>query len=171
MKRTYQSGAQKRPPGGRKIAEAARNSQRVSSWLIRLETSEHIGDFVTGEQVTSVSCVSDNKNYTTQNLRHNRETISVNFVQESCSNAREALVSFDNEGNKQDVSIRETESAPLLVGVNGQNYNTSEENSDTNINGRSAASKNDDFSAVATNSEIKKAITAADPKQPKRPFF
>ena len=40
MKRNYQSGAQKRQPKRRKIAEAARNSQRLSSWLTRPETSK-----------------------------------------------------------------------------------------------------------------------------------
>ena len=40
MKRNYQSEAQKRQAKRRKIAEAARNSQRLSSWLTRPETSK-----------------------------------------------------------------------------------------------------------------------------------
>ena len=40
MKRNYQSGAQKKQSKRRKIAEAARNSQRLSSWLTRPETSK-----------------------------------------------------------------------------------------------------------------------------------
>ena len=40
MKKYYQSGAQKRQANGRKIAEAARDSQRLSSWLTRPETSK-----------------------------------------------------------------------------------------------------------------------------------
>ena len=40
MKRYYQSRAQKRQAKRRKIAEAARNSQRLSSWLTRRETSK-----------------------------------------------------------------------------------------------------------------------------------
>ena len=40
MKRNYQSGAEKRQAERRKIAEAARNSQRSSSWLTRPETSK-----------------------------------------------------------------------------------------------------------------------------------
>ena len=40
MKRNYQSGAQKRQAKTRKIAEAARNSQQLSSWLTRQNTSE-----------------------------------------------------------------------------------------------------------------------------------
>ena len=35
MKRNYQSGAQKRQVKRRKIAEAARNSQRLNSWPTR----------------------------------------------------------------------------------------------------------------------------------------
>ena len=35
---------------------------------------------------------------------------------------------------------------------------------------RSDASKNDDFSIIIVNSEIKKAIIATSPKQPERPF-
>ena len=38
MKRNYQSGTQKRQGKRRKIAETARNSQRLSSWLTRPET-------------------------------------------------------------------------------------------------------------------------------------
>ena len=40
MKRNYESGAQKRQAKRRKVAEAARNSQRLSSWLTRPETSK-----------------------------------------------------------------------------------------------------------------------------------
>ena len=40
MKRNYQSGAQKRQAKRRKIAEAVRNSQRLSLWLIRPEISQ-----------------------------------------------------------------------------------------------------------------------------------
>ena len=40
MKRNYQTGAQKRQAKRRKIAEAARNSQRVSLWLTRPKTSK-----------------------------------------------------------------------------------------------------------------------------------
>ena len=38
MKKNYQSGAQKRQAKRRKVAEAFRNSQRLSSWLTRPET-------------------------------------------------------------------------------------------------------------------------------------
>ena len=40
MKRYYQSRAQKRQAKRRKIAEAARNTQRLSSWLTLPETSK-----------------------------------------------------------------------------------------------------------------------------------
>ena len=94
MKRNYQSGARKRQVKRRKIAGAARNSQRLSSWLTQLVISK---------------------------------------------------------ANEQDVSIRETE------------------NSDTNKD-KSDASKNDDFSTIIVNSEIKKAVIEAGSKQPEGPF-
>ena len=112
MKRNYQSGAQKRQAKRRKIVEAARNSQRLSSWLTRPETFK---------------------------------------------------------ADEQDVSIRETESTLQLVDVNSFNNSTNEENSDTTKD-RSDASKNDDFPTIIVNSEIKKAIIAAGPKQPEGPF-
>ena len=43
-----------------------------------------------------------------------------------------------------------------------KNFNTTKDKSD--------ASKNDDFPSFIINSEIKKAIIAAGPKQPKGPF-
>ena len=108
MKRNYQSGGQKSQAKRRKIAEAARNSQRLSSWLTRPETSK---------------------------------------------------------ADEQDVIIPETESTPQFVDVGIRET----ENSDTKKN-RSDASKNDDFPTIIVNSVIKKAITAAGPKQSKRLF-
>ena len=55
------------------------------------------------------------------------------------------------KADEQDVSFRETE-----------NYNTTKDRSD--------ASKNDDFPVIIVNLEIKKAIIAAGPKQPKGTF-
>ena len=40
MKRNYQSRAQKRQAKRKKIAETARNSQQLSSWPTRPETSK-----------------------------------------------------------------------------------------------------------------------------------
>ena len=112
MKRNYQSGAQKRPAKKRKIAEAARNFQRLSSWLIRPETSK---------------------------------------------------------ADEQDVSICKTECTPQLVDVNSFNNSTNEETFDTTKD-RSDASKNDNFSNIIVNSEIKITIIAAGPKQREGPF-
>ena len=67
--------------------------------------------------------------------------------------------------DEQDVSICKTKSTPHLVDVNIRET----KNSDTTKD-RSDASKNDDFPTIIVNSEIKKAIIAAGPKQPKRPF-
>ena len=63
----------------------------------------------------------------------------------------------------------ETEYILQLVDVNSFNNSTNEENSDTTKD-RSNASKNDDFSIIIVNSEIKKAIIPTGPKQPEGPF-
>ena len=112
IKRNDQSGAQKRQAKRRKIAEAVRKFQRLSSWLTRPEISK---------------------------------------------------------ADEQDVSIREIESTPQLVHVNNFNNSTKEEIFDTTKD-RSDASKNDDFPTIIANSEIKKAIIAASPKQSEGPF-
>ena len=112
MKRNYQSKAQKRQTKGEKIAETVRNSQRLSSWLTRPETSK---------------------------------------------------------ADEQDISIRETESTPQLVDVNSFNNSTNKKNFDTTKD-KSDTSKNDDFPTIIVNSNIKKAIIAAGPKQPEGPF-
>ena len=57
------------------------------------------------------------------------------------------------------------ESTPQLVDVSISET----ENSDTTKDG-SDASKNDDFPTIIVNSEIKKAIITAGPKQPEEPF-
>ena len=108
MTRNYQSRAQSRQAKKRKIAEAARNSQRLSSCSTRPETSK---------------------------------------------------------ADEQDVSIRETESTPQLVDVSTRETEISDTTED-----RSVASKNDDFSKIIVNSEIKKAIIAAGPKHSEGPF-
>ena len=74
-----------------------------------------------------------------------------------------------SKADEQDVSIRETESNPQLVDVNSFNNSTNEENSDTTKD-RSGASKNDNFPTIIVNSQIKKAIIPAGPKQPEAPF-
>ena len=74
-----------------------------------------------------------------------------------------------SKADEQDVSIRGTESTPQLVDDNSFNNSTNEENSDTTKD-RSDARKNDNFPTIIVNSEIKKAIIAADPKQPEGPF-
>ena len=112
MKRNYQSEAQKRQAKRRTKAEAARNSQPLSSWLTRPETFK---------------------------------------------------------ADEQDGSIHETKSTPQFVDVNSFNNSTNEENSDTTKD-RSNASKNDDFPTFNVNSEIKKVIIAAGPKQPEGPY-
>ena len=45
-----------------KIAEAIRNSQRLSLWLIQPDIFEHKYGLAAVDQVTSVNCVSDDDN-------------------------------------------------------------------------------------------------------------
>ena len=71
--------------------------------------------------------------------------------------------------DEQDVCFRETDFAPQLVDVNSFSNSTNEENPHTTKD-RSDASKNDSFPTTILNSEIKKAIIAAGPKQPEGPF-
>ena len=123
MTRTYQSEAQKKLVKRRKTAETSRNSQRLCSWLIQRETPKHRDGLATAKQVTSVSCISDDNDYITQNL--GTDTISVDFVLET---------------------------------------------SDTYMYNKANVSPNDDFPAIIANSQIKKAIIAANFKQPKGPF-
>ena len=68
MRKNYQSGAKKTLAKTKKVAEATRNCLRLSSWLIQLEISEHKHGLTTARQVASVSCVSDDDNYTTQTV-------------------------------------------------------------------------------------------------------
>ena len=112
MKRNYQNRGQKRQAKRKKIAEAVRNSQRLSSRLTRSKTSR---------------------------------------------------------ADEQEFSIREKESTIQFVEVNSFNNSTNEEKFDTTKD-RSNASKNNNFSTIIVNSEIKKAIIAAGPKQPKGHF-
>ena len=66
MKRNYQSGAQKRQAKKRKIAEAVKNSQRLSSWLTRPEASK--------------TDLSNTSAFVTQNILPNLLTLTVSTI-------------------------------------------------------------------------------------------
>ena len=68
MRKTHQSGEKKTLAKTRKAAEAARNCLRLSSWLPQLEISEHEHGSTAAGKIASVSCVSDDDNYTTQTV-------------------------------------------------------------------------------------------------------
>ena len=59
MKRNYQSGTQKRQAKRRKIAEAARNSQRLSSWLTRPGISKANEQHVSIRETESIPQIVD----------------------------------------------------------------------------------------------------------------
>ena len=76
-----------------------------------------------------------------------------------------AAVAVENYAPKKRTPVWETESTPQLVDVNIRETKNSDATKD-----RSDASKNDNFPTIIVNSEIKKAIIAAAPKQPEGPF-
>ena len=54
------------------------------------------------------SYIGDDDNYTTQNLGHRTDIISINFAQKNCNSAREAFLSLDNDEDKQDITTPQT---------------------------------------------------------------
>ena len=67
MKRNYQSEAQKRQVKRRKIAEAARHSQRLSSQLTRPEISKADEQHVSIRETKSTSQLVDDSIHETEN--------------------------------------------------------------------------------------------------------
>ena len=84
MKRNYQSGALKRKANGREIAEAARNSQRLSSWLTPPETSKankqevRIRETKSISQVVDVNSFNNNTNKKNFDIAKDRSNASKN---------------------------------------------------------------------------------------------
>ena len=74
MKRNYQSGAQKRQTKRRKIAEAARNSQRLCSWLTRPETSKEDEQDVSIRETEFISQLVDVNSFNNGTNEENSDT-------------------------------------------------------------------------------------------------
>ena len=74
IKRNYQSGAQKKQANGRKIAEAARNSQRLSSWLTQPETSKADEQDVNIRETKSTSQLVDVNSFSNSTNEENSDT-------------------------------------------------------------------------------------------------
>ena len=74
MKRNYQTGAQKRQAKRRKIAEAARNSQQLSSWLTQPKTSKADEQDVSICETESTSQLVDVNSFNNSSNEENSDT-------------------------------------------------------------------------------------------------
>ena len=74
MKRNCQSGAKKRQVKRRKIAEAARNSQRLSPWLTRPETSKSDEQYVSNRETKSTPELVDVNSFNNSTNEENSNT-------------------------------------------------------------------------------------------------
>ena len=74
MKRNYQSGAQKRQAKSRKIAEASKNSQQLSSWLTRPETFEAVEQDVSIRDTKSTPQLVDVNSFNNSTNEENSDT-------------------------------------------------------------------------------------------------
>ena len=143
MKRTYKSSAQKQHDKKKKLAEAARSSRSLSSWLrhqscrIQSETSEKTARNRDGSTTAEADWVSS-------------ATAEVEQVSSATAEA---------EPVNEDVSTTATQSTE------------SETVPQRSCNPEALVSLNDsDFPTTITNPEIKRAIIAAGPTQPEGPF-
>ena len=74
MKRNYQSGAQKRQAKRRKIPEADRNSQELSSWLTRPKTSKANEQDVSIRETESIPQLVDVNSFNNSTNEKNSDT-------------------------------------------------------------------------------------------------
>ena len=143
MKRTYKRGVQKQRDKKKKLAEAARSSRSLSSWLghqsrrIQLETSEKAARNSDGSTTAEADWVS-----------------SATAEAEQVSSA-----TAEAEPVNEDISTTATQSTE------------SETVPHKSCNPEALVSLDDsDFPTTITNPEIKRAIIAAGPTQPEGPF-
>ena len=139
MKRTYKSGAQKQRNNKKKLAEVARSSQSLSSWLghqsrrIQLETSEKAARYRDGSTTAEADWVS-----------------SATAEAEQVSSATAEAEPVNEDVSTTATQSTETETVPQK-----------------SCNPEALVSLTDsDFPTTFTNPEIKRAIIAAGPTQP-----
>ena len=77
MKRNYQTGAQKRQTKRRKIAKAARSSQRLISWLTRPETSKADEQDVSILETESTPQLVDVNSFNNSTNEENSDTLKI----------------------------------------------------------------------------------------------
>ena len=143
MKRTYKSGAQKQRDKKKKLAEAARSSRSLSSWL--------------GHQSRRI------QSETSEKAARNRDgstTAEADWVSSATAEAEQvSSATAEAEPVNEDVSTTATQSTE------------SETVPQKSCNPEALVSLNDsDFPTTITNPEIKRAIIAAGPTQPEGPI-
>ena len=143
MKRTYKSGAQKQRDKKKKLAEAAKSSRSLSSWL--------------GHQSRRI------QSETSEKAARNRDgstTAEADWVSSATAEAEQvSSATAEAEPVNEDVSTTATQSTE------------SETVPQKSCNPEALVSLNDsDFPTTITNPEIKRAIIAAGPTQPEGPF-
>ena len=143
MKKTYKSGAQKQCDKKKKLAEAARNSRSLSSWL--------------GHQSRRI------QSKTSEKAAHNRDgstTAEADWVSSATGEAEQvSSATAEAEQDNENVSTTSTQSTE------------SETVPQKSCNSEALVSLNDsDFPTTITNPEINRAIIAAGPTQPEGPF-
>ena len=117
MKRDYQSGTQKRQAKGRKIAEAARNSQRLSLWLTRPETSKadeqdvSIRETESSPQLVNVNSFNSSTNEKNSDTTKGRSNASKNdnfptIIVNSDSEIKKAIIAQVPLNNLKDLSLK-----------------------------------------------------------------
>ena len=162
MKRTYKSGAQKQCEK-KKLAEAARNSRSLSSWLgqqsrrIQSETSKKAArnrDGSTTAEADWVSLATAEAEQVSSATAEAEQVSSATAETEQVSSATAKA-----EPVNEDVSTTATQSTE------------SETVPQKSCNPEALVSFNDsDFPITITNPKINRAIIAAGPTQPEGPF-
>ena len=163
MKRTYKSGAQKQCDKKKKLAEAARNSRSLSSWLghqsrrVQSETSETAArnrDGLTTAEADWVSSATAEAEQVSSATAEAEQVSSATAEAEQVSSAP-----AEAEPVNEDVSTTATQSTE------------SETVPQKSCNPEDLVSPNNsDFPTIITNPEINRAIIAAGPTQPEGPF-
>ena len=153
MKRTYKSGAQKQCDKKKKLADAARNSRSLSSWLghqsrrIESETSEKAARNRDGSTTAEADRVSSA-------TAEAEQVSSATTEAEQISSATAEAEPVNEDVSTTATQSTESETVPLK-----------------SCNPEALVSLNDsDFPSTFTNPEINRAIIAAGPMQPEGPF-
>ena len=152
MKRTYKSGAQKQCDK-KKLAEAARNSRSLSSWLghqsrrIQSETSEKAARNRDGSTTEEPDWVSSATAEVEQVSSTTAETEQVNSATAEAELVNEEVSTTATQSTESETVPQKSCNPEALVNLNDS-----------------------DFPSTIPNPEINRAVNAAGPTQPEGPF-